>query len=209
MPTPRGSAERTKAAILKAARELFAERGVYAVTVREVAAAAGVNHALVHRYFGTKKEMIAEIMRREIDSSAQAIASEASKPHDSVALIRELIGDYLSERQTTLQLMMRAEGLEPERMLEGDVRLLTVPRDWVAGQQPQAPASDRPPPDPALLSALVGAALIGFANAAPLVMTAAGLSPDEYESRHDEIIDLIIRTVAGTAGGSRSSAADV
>lgn len=46
--------DRTRAAILEAARRLFAERGPAATTVRDVAAAAGIDPALVIRYFGSK-----------------------------------------------------------------------------------------------------------------------------------------------------------
>jgi AcrR family transcriptional regulator len=47
----------TPDAILAAARELFAERGYQATSVRSIAAAAGVNAALIHHYFGTKANL--------------------------------------------------------------------------------------------------------------------------------------------------------
>jgi len=49
--------ERTRAAILDAARQLFAQRGHAGTTVRDVAAAAGIDPALVIRYFGSKDEL--------------------------------------------------------------------------------------------------------------------------------------------------------
>ena len=51
----RGGREQTTAAILDAAEKLFAARGFTAVTVRDIAAEAGVSHALVHRYLGSKQ----------------------------------------------------------------------------------------------------------------------------------------------------------
>ena len=53
----RGGREQTTAAILDAAEKLFAERGFTAVTVRDIAAEAGVSHALVHRYLGSKQDV--------------------------------------------------------------------------------------------------------------------------------------------------------
>ncbi|PXX59153.1 TetR family transcriptional regulator [Nocardia tenerifensis] len=47
----------TSAAILAAAQELFAERGYERATVRDIAARAGVNQALLFRYFGNKDEL--------------------------------------------------------------------------------------------------------------------------------------------------------
>ena len=58
--TPRGrrpGSPDTRSDILAAARELFAERGFGATSVRAVAAAAGVDPALVHHYFGTKEDL--------------------------------------------------------------------------------------------------------------------------------------------------------
>src|SRR5690242_2767504 len=54
---PVGRAE-VMAAVLDAATELFADKGPDAVTVREVADRASVNHALIHRHYGTKQELL-------------------------------------------------------------------------------------------------------------------------------------------------------
>ena len=62
----RSGREQTTAAILDAAEKLFAERGFTAVTVRDIAAEAGVSHALVHRYLGSKQHVYrAMLARRE------------------------------------------------------------------------------------------------------------------------------------------------
>jgi AcrR family transcriptional regulator len=58
-PRPAGrrsaaEAERTRAGLVTAARRLFAERGIDAVSTREIAAAAGVAHGLVRHHFGSK-----------------------------------------------------------------------------------------------------------------------------------------------------------
>ncbi|HEY4021778.1 MAG TPA: TetR family transcriptional regulator [Pseudonocardiaceae bacterium] len=53
-PPRRRDADATRAALLAAARDLFAERGFEQTTVRDIAARAGVNQALLFRYFGSK-----------------------------------------------------------------------------------------------------------------------------------------------------------
>jgi AcrR family transcriptional regulator len=53
--------ERTRAAIAQAARRLFAEQGYERTTVREVAAAAAIDPALVIRYFGSKEELFSTV----------------------------------------------------------------------------------------------------------------------------------------------------
>jgi AcrR family transcriptional regulator len=58
-PRPRDSTA-TRAALLGAARELFADRGYAGTTVRGVAERAGVNQALLFRYFGNKEALFTE-----------------------------------------------------------------------------------------------------------------------------------------------------
>jgi AcrR family transcriptional regulator len=57
-PRPRNAAA-TRAALLAAARSRFADLGYNATSLRDVAAAAGVDAALVSRYFGSKDELFA------------------------------------------------------------------------------------------------------------------------------------------------------
>lgn len=56
----RRDAAATRQALLDAARLLLAEHGVEGASTRDVAATAGVNQALVYRYFGSKDKLFAE-----------------------------------------------------------------------------------------------------------------------------------------------------
>jgi len=51
--------DRTRATILKAAQELFAELGYARTTVRDIAARAAIDPAMVMRYFGSKDALFA------------------------------------------------------------------------------------------------------------------------------------------------------
>ena len=53
--------------ILTSARELFADNGIGNTSIRAVAAAAGVDSALVHHYFGTKEKLFAAAVHIPID----------------------------------------------------------------------------------------------------------------------------------------------
>lgn len=55
----------TRAALLDAATELFADRGYDRTTVRDIAARAAVNQALLFRYFGSKEALFAEVLARQ------------------------------------------------------------------------------------------------------------------------------------------------
>lgn len=62
---PKRDREATRRRLLTAARDLFGEHGYDGVTVRMIAATAGVNVALVHRYFGSKAALFAEVLEGE------------------------------------------------------------------------------------------------------------------------------------------------
>ena len=59
LPAAARKSERTRAAILKAAQELFAELGYARTTVRDIAARAAIDPAMVMRYFGSKDALFA------------------------------------------------------------------------------------------------------------------------------------------------------
>jgi AcrR family transcriptional regulator len=62
----------TRATILDSARRAFSERGYDAVTVRAIAADAGVDAALVHHYFGTKESVFVAALQLPFDPAAVA-----------------------------------------------------------------------------------------------------------------------------------------
>jgi AcrR family transcriptional regulator len=63
---PAGGSD-TRERILASARELFARNGIANTSIRAVAAAAGVDSALVHHYFGTKEKLFAAAVHIPID----------------------------------------------------------------------------------------------------------------------------------------------
>ncbi|MCW2844432.1 MAG: transcriptional regulator, TetR family [Nocardioides sp.] len=63
----RPGAPDTRAAILASARELFAASGYAGTSMRAVAAAAGVDAALVHHYFGAKDDLFLAALQVRVD----------------------------------------------------------------------------------------------------------------------------------------------
>ena len=57
----------TRQVILEAARTTFAELGYAGASVRRIAAAAGVDAALVHHYFGSKEKLFLSTVEVPID----------------------------------------------------------------------------------------------------------------------------------------------
>jgi AcrR family transcriptional regulator len=66
-PRRRRDAAATREAILEAATRRFATQGYGSAGVREIAQDAGVTAALINRYFGSKEELFAEVIRHVLD----------------------------------------------------------------------------------------------------------------------------------------------
>ena len=64
-PTRRRNSADSRDRLLVAAGELFAERGYERTTVREVGQRAGVDPALIARYFGSKAELYLAALRKD------------------------------------------------------------------------------------------------------------------------------------------------
>ncbi|HKA54328.1 MAG TPA: helix-turn-helix domain-containing protein, partial [Candidatus Binatia bacterium] len=114
-PRPRGR-EAVMAAVLDAATTLFAARGPAAVSVRDVAAAAGVNHALVHRHFGSKQAVLRAVLER----AAYELAAVAATITETQGGIAQLFAAS-AERATYWRALARAilDGENP-RALQRD-----------------------------------------------------------------------------------------
>ena len=61
MPRPKRT---TKDKLMDAAEKLFARRGFHGVSLRDITGEAGVKLALVNYHFGTKKNLLAEVIER-------------------------------------------------------------------------------------------------------------------------------------------------
>ena len=86
----KGAAPRER--ILRAARSLFYARGIRAVSVDEIAAAADTNKMTLYRHFESKDQLVAEYLR-SLNDAAVAMHEEARRAHpgDPCAQLRALI----------------------------------------------------------------------------------------------------------------------
>jgi len=103
----KGEGPDLRRAILDAAELLFAGHGFYGVTTRQVAAEAGVDTALIHYYFGSKRGLFDAVFARRAEIlNAERLtamgAYEAAHPESmtSVGVIEAFIGPLI-ERSLT------------------------------------------------------------------------------------------------------------
>jgi TetR/AcrR family transcriptional regulator, repressor for neighboring sulfatase len=194
----RGDAAVTRQAILAAARELFAARGVDGVSVRQIAAAAGVNHALVHRYFGAKRDMVGAILASEAEAMSSLNRADADEV-EALETLRGILEHVLTSRRTTLLLMLRAEidGLAPETLVDGAAaRPLGLLGDWLAAYGTGAAGAD-----PGALAMVLGAAIFGLAALQPLLTVGAGLQDEGADEVRGRCIGAIVDIAAAAVQG--------
>jgi len=105
MARRKGSGNANSKKILDAAERLFAKRGYYGVTIREIAKAAGVDVALVNYYFGKKRELLetvfmrrAEELNRDRLDALEARIAEAEGGVPSVEAICAAFSDPIHEK---------------------------------------------------------------------------------------------------------------
>jgi AcrR family transcriptional regulator len=92
MPTrgERRDAQRNLARVLRAAHELFAERGVD-VTMEEVARRAGVGVGTIYRRFPSKEQLFAAVSHEACVDAQHQLESVAQAEHEPLGRLRALV----------------------------------------------------------------------------------------------------------------------
>lgn len=113
----RRDASTTRAALLAAARKLFVERGYDRTTVRDIASSAGVNQALLFRYFGSKDALFVNAMTCH---SEELLAETPAAELVAQVLARVFGPDVPSADDNPLQALLRSGANEQTAVLFRD-----------------------------------------------------------------------------------------
>lgn len=95
-----GRTNATKQKLFDASMELIGERGAAGVTVDEIAAAAGVSKGTVYYNFGSKSDLIAQLLRHGVDILMARLLSVTDEAADPLEAMDEMIGqamDFMAE----------------------------------------------------------------------------------------------------------------
>ncbi len=132
-----GRSEQTRAEILGIALEQFSTRGFDAVSLRDIAEVAGVNHAMIRYYFGSKENLWRESVTYLFDRFANEIEPPQSGAEGySLDAVKDYIRNYIrycARHPEHARLMMQEANRDSERlkwMAEAFIRPrhdLTVP----------------------------------------------------------------------------------
>lgn len=192
--TPHGR-EEIRNAIMDAAQLLLTVKNPSEITVREIARVANVKHPLIHRYFGTKDNLIMEVHTRGIETIKDRI------PH--VEDIEGNIGvfyDAVNRNKWRQLALARAmlDGVDP-RLLQNQYPLMTRVTELIAKRN-EARDPDKASPYPARFSsAMLAAMAMGWLVYEPFLIASTGLDDTSSEELNEMVVrflDDIIYKVA-------------
>lgn len=89
--------------LVEAAREVIAQRGLFAVTVRDIAAAGGVSAGTVTYHFTGIEEILGEVLKDEMTSFYAPVVAAAAQRTGPVGELRGLVDGFFSEEPRTVQ----------------------------------------------------------------------------------------------------------
>jgi AcrR family transcriptional regulator len=105
-------ARNTQLLLLQAARRRFALDGYSATTVREIAADAGVNVALINRYFGSKEGLFEACLTRAVEGLERLDTGEATVDILLREIVKQASSSFSSERSLQMLILLRSSGDE-------------------------------------------------------------------------------------------------
>jgi AcrR family transcriptional regulator len=125
-PEPRGrDADRSRDAILAAARDEFAEHGLGGARVERIAERAALNKRLIYYYFGNKDSLFTAVLEDtylNIREAEKRLHLTDLTPAEAVRKLTEFTWNYYLEHPEFLTLL-NSENLHRARHLDGSARV--------------------------------------------------------------------------------------
>jgi TetR/AcrR family transcriptional regulator, repressor for neighboring sulfatase len=166
-----------RSSLIAAATELFADRGPRAVSVREIAEAAGVNHGLVHHYFGSKDGLVTAVLD---ELSAGSLAEMASHELGSVVFV----AGGPTERHGRILAHLLLDGADPRDYKSGfptvEALIATYRNEGFSAREAKVRAAQ------------VAAMVLGWQFFEPFLTAAAGLEVSD-KTRQRLLDDAVTR----------------
>jgi AcrR family transcriptional regulator len=180
----------SKAAILAAARAQFADHGYNGATIRAIAAAAGVDPALVHHFYGSKERLFASAMELPVAPS-EAITAALARCQPGSSLGTHMVRSALAlweraDMRGSFQAMLRS-ALTSE---QAAASLRDFMAEAILGTLASV-ADDTNPDLTSLRASLVGTQMLGLAVGRYVLRfgPVAEASPDELAAAIGPVID--------------------
>ena len=138
--TRRRDADATRAAIVGAAKVHFARSGYERAFLRDIADDAGVDAALINRYFGGKEGLFAAVLKETIGSGRRLKLFEGERAkvgHDIAHMMATQSAHHSEERLHAFQFLLRAATsptTAPMLNVAVQERFMGPIREWLGGE---------------------------------------------------------------------------
>jgi len=182
--------DRTRAQILDAARQLFAEHGYDGASIRDIAARASIDPAMVIRYFHTKDELFARAALFDLQLPATQITDENSIGD---AIIKRFLRTWEGSANATGMVILLRSAASNEFAAD-------KVREIFATQVRPVVAAFGNPVDAGRRAGLVASQLLGLATCRYLLQL-----PPVVALSHDEIIASIGPTLQRYVTGAAAA----
>jgi len=140
----RRDAAGTRQLLLDAARRRFAGDGYAAATVRDIADDAGVNVALINRYFASKEGLFQACLVGAVDEFGRTVGHDVTLDQMPQAIASQLAGPHTGKYPNQILLLLRSSGDERADRIRLDVlRSFAERLATAAGWRPDHPDADR------------------------------------------------------------------
>jgi TetR/AcrR family transcriptional regulator len=199
--------DRSRAAILDAAEQLFADQGYDATSLNQVGTVAGVSRGTPGYFFGSKADLYQAVLDRSFaevreavrEGRARALASNESWETILAGAVSDYF-DFLAARPNFVRLIER-EALSGSRLPHG-VSHLSAGQEALAAISAELGLDDSPSGEAAqLLLSIISLCwfhLIHGRTVAPAVGVRLE-DPDDLERRKRHVISLVLHGLRGAA----------
>jgi AcrR family transcriptional regulator len=167
---------------------VFSQLGFDGTSVRKVGERAGVTHALVHRYFGTKDDLYKAVLARNEDAIRDAAAGADGLTQAAALMLREGLAHHRPYLRLIVDSALRGVPYESslvnfsatERLIE--LARLAAPNDARAVVQDGGGVAVDPETTARLAVVMALTLYLGWAAAGPWVVAAGGLRDLDEET---------------------------
>jgi AcrR family transcriptional regulator len=186
-------AANTRRLLLSSARRRFAEDGYSATRVRDIAADAGVNVALINRYFGSKEGLFESCLVTAREELGRARPANASFEDLLAAMTLQVAGAPDGDRTLLLLILLRSSGDEgADRIRVNTLRSFGHQMLLAAGWSEEASRDDDLMLRAQLaLSTMLGVALLRASSTGLEPLTSAGVG--ELAGPLGDVISVLLR----------------
>jgi len=186
--------EAVRAALIEAAGDLFARNGILAVSVRDIAKRAQVNHGLIHRHFGSRDGVV----QAAIEHMSRQVISQLPPLRDNESLLELLQQGF----QATARRDQYWKVLAHIVLTEGGEQWLQKEFPLVERMLRSAQKGKDPKLSPAAMVTLLLSLGLGMLVFEPYLKQSMGLSDEQWLNVQREVLGLLVKDIIPPSNGS-------